>query len=115
MVLRVTGSALKLAAHLARYFPFDLPLLDELIAPLLGTEVAKSHWKDAIEQVKQQDTDVAVKGRQGEGDHPKFRIGDLVRCSQGWIGVVAGWDKSFDDAVHGELTLLGELDEQKLN
>lgn len=104
-VLLLTGAALKLAAHLARCYPLDLLLLEPIILPLLGTEVARQHYKDAVDKVKQDDARVVVKGRKKKGRQLKWRVGDVVRTKEGWVGVVAGWDKSFDEAMCGEYFL----------
>jgi hypothetical protein len=97
-VLRLTGAATKLVPYLTRYFPLDLIILEDVVLPLHGTEPAEVAIKKAIEQVKKEDEGVELTRRK-EGQ--KFKLGEVVKSSEGWVGVVSGYG-SFDEEMYSE-------------
>lgn len=108
-MIRLSSSAVKLAQHVARYWPLDLGLLGEVVLPLVegGKELVQGLIERGGEGV------VERRRREGEGS-PKFGVGKVVRSKEGWCGVVAGWDVTFDQEVCGELFAKVEMRSTRL-
>ncbi|ORY76254.1 hypothetical protein BCR35DRAFT_332878 [Leucosporidium creatinivorum] len=98
-VLRLTGAASKLAPHLARHFPLDLIILEDIVLPLVGTEPARLAIEKGIARVKQVDEGVEPTRRKEGEPEAKFKLGDVVKSNDGWVGVIAGYG-SFDEEMY---------------
>lgn len=60
--------------------------------------------KEAIEKVKKEDEGFEPRRRK-EGEEPKFRLGDVVKSSERWVGVVSGYG-SFDEEMYSTFRLV---------